>query len=183
MMHEIAGLRAQLLLHTKGAPGADEALGILDRAAVRYPTDLAVARQRMDIVVNYGKWNAAARSLEGLKLALYHAGGSVAEAHMAGARINGRLGHWTQALDEYRIALADMPENVGLWIEYARAAQTIGHDAIARDAYAQASRISPNSPEVVAALHESGDPSGPSPGADSGRKAAGRGAVARSHFC
>lgn len=151
---EIAGLRAQLLLHTKGAPGADEALGILDRAAVRYPTDLAVARQRMDIVVNYGKWNAAARSLEGLKLALYHAGGSVAEAHMAGARINGRLGHWTQALNEYRIALADMPENVGLWIEYARAAQTIGHDAIARDAYAQASRISPNSPEVVAALHE-----------------------------
>jgi O-antigen ligase len=151
---QTAGLRAQLLVQMKGAPGADEALGILDRAAVRYPTDLAVARQRVDLVINYEKWNAAARSLEGLKLALYHAGGSAAEAHMAGARISGRLGHWTQALNEYRIALADMPDNVTLWIEYARAAQAIGHDATARDAYAQASRLSPNSPELVAALHE-----------------------------
>ena len=47
-----------------------------------------------------------------------------------------------------------MPDNVTLWIEYAHAAEAIGHDAIARDAYAQASRLSPNSPEVVAALHE-----------------------------
>jgi cytochrome c-type biogenesis protein CcmH/NrfG len=47
-----------------------------------------------------------------------------------------------------------MPDNVALWMEYARAAQTIGHDAIAREAYQQASRLSPNSPEVVTALHD-----------------------------
>ena len=129
-------------------------MGILDRAAVRYPTDLAVARQRVELVTRFEKWKAAARALEGLKLALYQGGGSAAEAHMAGARINARLGHWTEALDEYRIVLADMPDNVTLWIEYARAAEAIGHDATARDAYAQASRLSPNSPEVVAALHE-----------------------------
>jgi tetratricopeptide (TPR) repeat protein/O-antigen ligase len=150
----VAALRAQLLLDVKGAPGADEALGILDRAAVRFPTDVPVARQRLDLVTRYEKWNAAARSLEGLKLALYQAGGSATEAHMAGARIDARLGHWTQALDEYRIVLADMPDNTTLWIEYARAAQMIGHDATARDAYAQASRLSPNSPEVLAALHD-----------------------------
>ena len=149
----VAALRAHLLLDLKGVAGADEALAILDRAAVRYPTDLPVARQRVDLVIKYEKWNAAARSLEGLKLALYQTGGS-AEAHIAAAHIAARLGHWTQALDEYRIVLADMPDNVTYWIEYARAAQVIGHDATARDAYAQASRLSPNSPEVVAALHD-----------------------------
>ncbi len=150
----VAALRAQLVLQLKGAPGADEALGILDRAAVRFPTDVTVARQRVDLVSRFEKWNAAARSLEGLKLALYQAGGSAAEAHIAGARISARLGHWTQALDEYRIVLSDRPDDPTLWIEYARAAQVIGHDATARDAYAQASRLSPNSPEVIAALHE-----------------------------
>jgi tetratricopeptide (TPR) repeat protein len=150
----VAVLRAQLLIDVKGAAGADEALGILDRAAVRYPADLAVARQRVDLVTRFEKWNAAARALDGLKLALYQIGGSATEAYIAGARINGRLGHWTEALDEYRIVLADMPDNVSLWIEYAHAAEAIGHDTTAHDAYAQASRLSPNSPEVVAALHE-----------------------------
>ena len=69
--------------------------------------------------------NAAARSLEGLKLALYQIGASTAEAHIAGARINAQLGHWTQALDEYRIVLAEMPDNTALWIEYAHAAEVI----------------------------------------------------------
>ena len=150
----VAALRAHLLLGTKGAAGADEALGILDRAAVRYPADLAVARQRVELVTTYEKWNAAARSLEGLKLALYQTGGSTVEAHIAAAHINARLGHWTQALGEYRIVLAEMPDNTTFWIEYARAAQVIGHDALAREAYGQAARLSPNSPEVVAALHE-----------------------------
>jgi len=150
----VAVLRAKLLVDVGGAAGADEALGILDRAAVRYPTDLAVARQRVELVTRFEKWKAAARAVEGLKLALYQNGGSAVEAHMAGARISGRLGHWTEALDEYRIVLSEMPDNVTLWIEYARAAEAIGHDATAREAYGQATRLSPNSPEVVAALHQ-----------------------------
>jgi hypothetical protein len=150
----VAVLRAQLLVTVKGAAGADEAQGILDRAAVRFPGDLAVARQRLELVTRFEKWNAAARSLEGLKLAIYQAGGTPTEAHIAGARISARLGHWTQALDEYRIVLAEIPDSTVLWMEYAHAAQAIGHDATARDAYAQASRLSPNSPEVLAALHE-----------------------------
>jgi O-antigen ligase/tetratricopeptide (TPR) repeat protein len=149
----VAVMRAQILLDLKGAPGADEALGILDRAAVRYPTDLAIARLRVDVVISYQKWNAAARSLEGLKLALYQTSMSIAEEHIASARISGRLGHWTEALSEYRIVLAEMPENAAFWIEYAHAAEVIGHDTVARDAYTQAARLSPNSPDVVAALH------------------------------
>ena len=97
-------------------------------------------------------------------MALYHAGGSAAEAHLAGARISGRLGHWTQALNEYRIALADMPDNVTLWIEYARAAQAIGHDATARDAYAQASAAKSEQPGGGRGAARAGDPTGPSPG-------------------
>ena len=72
---------------------------------------------------------------------------------MASARIAARLGRWTEALGEYRIALADMAENVPLWIEYAHAAEAVGHDSTAREAYAQAARLSPNSPDVATALH------------------------------
>ena len=40
----LACSRRQLLVDAKGAAGADEALAILDVAATRYPTDLAVQR-------------------------------------------------------------------------------------------------------------------------------------------
>ena len=150
----LAALQAQLLIVGKGAAGADEALSILDTAATRYPTDISIQRQRVELVTQFKRWNAAARSLEGLKLALYHSQGSATEAHVAEARIAGQLGHWTAALDEYRIALADQPNDVSLWIEYGRAAATIGHDAAAREAYAQAARLSPNSPEITGPLRD-----------------------------
>ena len=150
----LAVLQAKLLLDEQGAAGADQALGILDVAAMRYPTDVAVQQQRVDLVTQYDKWNAAARSIEGLKLALYHASGVATDAHVAAARIDGRLGHWTNALDEYRIALAAEPSNVALWIEYAHAAEKIGRDATAREAYVQAARLSPNSPDIAAPLRD-----------------------------
>jgi Flp pilus assembly protein TadD len=147
-------LEAQLLLHTKGAAGADEALAILDVATIRYPLDLALQRARLGLVTNFQKWQAAARALDGLKLALYNAQGSAAEAHAAGARIEARLGHWTPAFGEYRIALADEPTNVGLWIEFGHAAEMAGRDTTAREAYAQAARLSPNDPTVIGALRD-----------------------------
>jgi cytochrome c-type biogenesis protein CcmH/NrfG len=42
---------------------------------------------------------------------------------------------------------------VTYWIEYAKVAETSGRDDIARQAYGQAARISPQSAEVAAALH------------------------------
>jgi tetratricopeptide (TPR) repeat protein len=148
-----AGLAARLLVETKGATGADEALARLDEAATRFPSDVAIQRQRIDLVTTYQKWNAASRALEGFKQALYQLGGSPAEAHIASARIAVRLGHLTEALSEYRIALVDYPDNTTYWIEYAQVAETSGRDDVAREAYRQAARLSPQSPEVAAALH------------------------------
>jgi tetratricopeptide (TPR) repeat protein len=144
-------LRARLLLASKGANGVDPALQILDQAASLTPADLNVQRERIDLVVNNKKWNAAARSLEGLKLALFHHFGAATDAHIWAGRIEAELGHWHRSLEEYRIALADRPADVSLWLEYARAAETGGRDTAAREAYAQALRLSPNSADIASA--------------------------------
>jgi tetratricopeptide (TPR) repeat protein len=149
----LAVLRARLLLARQGADGADQALSLLDEAAIRNPGDLTVQRARLEMVVAYKKWNASARSLEGLKLALFRNYGSATEAHIWAARINCQLGRWSRALDEFRIALADRSTDVSLWIEYAHAAETAGRDVTAREAYGQASRLSPNSPDIANAQH------------------------------
>jgi tetratricopeptide (TPR) repeat protein len=145
----LAILQARLLITTKGADGADQALSILDQAATRDVSDVNVQWERMELIFKQKKWNAAARSLEGLKLALYRKYGSATDAHIWTARIDGELGRWNRSLDEYRIALADRPTDVTLWLEFARAAETAGRDATAREAYAQASRLSPDSPDIT----------------------------------
>jgi tetratricopeptide (TPR) repeat protein len=148
----LALLDAQLRVENQGAEGADQALAILDGAATQNPTDLAVQRMRLDLVTRFAKWQASERALEGFKQALYHNGGSVAEAHVAAARIQSGLGRLTNALGEYRIALADQGGNVGLWLEYGRLAETAGHYPMAREAYGEAARLSPNDPAIRAAL-------------------------------
>ena len=150
----LAVLQSQLLISTKGADGADSALAILDGAATRFPMDPGVQRERVALVIRFEKWNAVTRSIEGLERALYQMYGSATEAHVASARINGQMGHWTAALDEYRIALAADSRNVPLWIEYAHSAEKLGRDQTAREAYAQAAGLSPNSPDIAAPLHE-----------------------------
>jgi tetratricopeptide (TPR) repeat protein len=147
----LAVLRARLLLARQGTDGADRALAILDEAAIRNPADLNVQNERVTIVVAHKRWNAAARSLDGLKLALFRNYGSATDAHVWGARIDAQLGRWNKALDEFRIALADRPTDVSLWLEYARAAEAGGRDVMAREAYGQASRLSPNSPDIASA--------------------------------
>jgi cytochrome c-type biogenesis protein CcmH/NrfG len=76
----------------------------------------------------------------------------VVEANVAAARLYMRLGRWTNALGEYRIALMSASGEVAIWMEYGRAAETAGRIAIARDAYAQAARLNPNNPEIGKAL-------------------------------
>jgi tetratricopeptide (TPR) repeat protein len=147
----LAVLRCRLVLATKGAAGADEALSILDAGAARAPMDVRVQSERISLVVQYKKWQAAERALEGLKEALYRASGAATGAHVWAARIDGELGRWTNALGEYRIALADTPKDVALWVEFAHAATVAGRDDTAREALAEAARLSPKSPEIEAA--------------------------------
>ena len=135
----------------------DEALRLLDEAATRYPTDVAVARARVELVLAAEKWQAAERAVEGLKRALYHSQGSASEAHVLNARIQARLGRLTAALGEYRVALADQPSSVSLWMEFGRVAENGGRDMVAREAYREASRLSPASPEVSEATRRIDD--------------------------
>jgi len=148
----LALLEAQMLIDTKGADAGDAALATLDEAATRYPVDLAVQRMRLDVVMKYEKWQAADRALDGLKQALYLAQGSALEAHIASARLYARLSRWTNALGEYRIALADARSDVALWMEFGHAAEVSGRATTAREAYGEASRLNPTNPEVVKAL-------------------------------
>jgi tetratricopeptide (TPR) repeat protein len=151
----VALLEAKILLAGDGP--ADEALRLLDEAATRYPNDVAVARARVELVLATEKWQAAERALEGLKRALYHSQGSASEAHVLNARIHARLGRLTAALGEYRVALADQPRSVSLWMEFGRAAENGGRDMVAREAYREASRLSPASPEVSEATRRLDD--------------------------
>ncbi|HXU07194.1 MAG TPA: O-antigen ligase family protein [Polyangia bacterium] len=149
----LAVVEAELGLHAKGDEhAADQALAVLDAAATQYPGDLEVARKRMDVVLTYRKWHAAPRAIEGLKLALFQTQGAISEAHVAAARVATQLSRWNQALGEYRIALAQQSWNVSLWMEYGRVAEAAGRPTAAREAYAEASRISPKNPEVMEAI-------------------------------
>lgn len=166
-------LDAQVLLATQAAAGADQALRLLDAASAQYPEDLAIQRARVELVMTYQKWQAADRALDGLKQALYRAGGTATEAHVDGARISTRLSRWTNALGEYRIALAEQGSEVGLWMEYGHAAELAGRSDTAREAYAQAARLNPSDASIANALkalddHRVGslrlDPMRPTPG-------------------
>jgi O-antigen ligase/tetratricopeptide (TPR) repeat protein len=145
-------LEAQYLAASEGVKGADRALAILDAAATRYPGDLAVVRERGALVLRFEKWHAAARAVDGLKRALHEARYPLSEAHIVDARIHARLGRITLALGEYRLALAEDSRNTGLWLEMGQVAENAGRTATAAEAYREAARLSPNSPETTAAL-------------------------------
>jgi tetratricopeptide (TPR) repeat protein len=162
-------LEAQVLVAADGAKAADRSLAILDSAAARYPADLAVARERVALVLRFEKWQAAARAVDGLKRALHETQQQLSEAHAIDARIQARLGRWTAALGEYRIALAEDWRNVALWIEMGETAERAGRSTTAAEAFREACRLSPNSPEAQSALRrvEGRDRGGlvvPSPG-------------------
>jgi len=145
-------LDADAALRGGGPAAADLALSILDSGATRYPEDLAIQRLRLQVVVSNQRWQAAVRAVDGLKMALYANHGSAGEAHVAAARIQSQLGRWTDAFGEYRIALADSPGDVGLWLEFGRVAEQAGRQATAREAFAEAARLNPASSEVKSEL-------------------------------
>jgi tetratricopeptide (TPR) repeat protein len=145
-------LQSQDLLATQGEAAADQALAILDDAAARYPGDLPIQRARVELVRSYSKWRAVDRALEGLKQAVYQNQGSATEAHIAAGRIYAQLSRWKDAINEYQMAIIGAPDDVQLWMEFGGAAASAGRTATARDAYAQAARLSPQDPAIKGAL-------------------------------
>lgn len=154
---QLAALEAQAALDGTSPGAPDRALEILDTAAVRYPGEVGLQQMRLDLVTKYQKWTAVPRALEGYKQALYTRDGSATEAHLAAARIHVRLSHWTDALGEYRIALADQPNNVSLWMELGSASESAGRVTTAREAYTEAARLSPSNPGIMDAIRKLDD--------------------------
>jgi hypothetical protein len=148
----MAVLEANLILATKGAPGANEAFSILDLAATRYPLDVPVQQLRIQLVSAYGKWQAADRAIDGYKLALYRARGNAYEAHVEAAHIRAKLAQWNACFSEYRLALAEVVDSVALWMDFGKTAEAAGRDATAREAYAEASRLAPSNQDIAVAL-------------------------------
>jgi tetratricopeptide (TPR) repeat protein len=145
-------LESKAIVASKGAQGVDEALQVIEMAAARFPMEIAVPREWVRLIMAYEKWQSAPRAVEALKRALYPLNGRLGEAHLVDARINARLGRWNAAISEYRLALADEWNNVGLWLEFGRTAESAGRVVVAREAYQEASRLSPNSPDAAYAL-------------------------------
>ena len=78
----LAVVEAELRLRAKDNEHAsDEALAVLDAAATQYPGNLDLERKRVEVVINYGKWHAAPRAIEGLKAALFQNQRAISEAH------------------------------------------------------------------------------------------------------
>jgi hypothetical protein len=148
----MAVLDANLILATKGAPGAAEALAILDLAATRYPLDVAVQQLRASIVLTYAKWQAADRAIDGFKLAQYRATGQAVDADLVAARIRAQLAQWNACFSEYRLALAQAGANTGIWVEFGQTAENAGRDTTAREAYAEAARLAPSDAKIAEAL-------------------------------
>lgn len=148
----VAILKAELLVGQRDASGADLALEVLDRAAERFPEDIPVQRARIDLILRYKRWRAAQRSIDGYRMALYHVSGTATDAHIWAARIARDMGQWSTALEEYRMALVEVPTDLPLWVELAHAAEAAGRYSIARDAYSQAQRISPDRQDLKDAL-------------------------------
>jgi tetratricopeptide (TPR) repeat protein len=149
----LAVVEAELRLRVKDDEhAADAALAMLDAAAAQYPGNLEIERKRVEVVTSYGKWHAASRAVEGLKAALFQNQRAVSEAHAAAARIAAKLSRWNEALGEYRIVLAEEPRNVQFWIEYGQVAEAAGRSLVAREAYGEASRLSPKNPEIREAI-------------------------------
>jgi tetratricopeptide (TPR) repeat protein len=149
----LATLQAELVEDRGDENAGDEALKLLDDAAMRYPGDVPVQKMRVDVVLRYQRWSAAARAVAGYKQALFTRDGSATDAHLAAARIAVQLSHWTDAIDEYRLALAGLPTDVALWLEFGRACEAGGRLTAAREAYSEAGRLSPNNPETTAAIN------------------------------
>jgi tetratricopeptide (TPR) repeat protein len=148
----LAVLEAKVAISTRARTGVDEAIATLDLAATRYPLDIDVQRARLAIVWENEKWQAADRAIDGFKRALYATYGQSLEANVMAARIRNRLGQWTAAMAEYRTALSQQPGQPSLWVEFAEAAEKVGRESTAREAYMEAARIAPGDAKITEAV-------------------------------
>ena len=131
---------------------AGEAMAILEKGLRFAPSDVNLNRMVLGLLMQTEKWQAMDKALSGLRAALAEAGAPSTEANMAAAQIFERRGHFRRAMSEYQAALAHAPENLGIRLALARAAEQIGGITSAVDAYNDVIRRDPANQEARTAL-------------------------------
>jgi tetratricopeptide (TPR) repeat protein len=132
--------------------GTNEAMAIVEKALHVSPADVPLNRKHLTLLMQTEKWQAIDQALAGLRAALAEAGAPSTEANINAAQIFEKRGQFRRAISEYQAALAHIPDNIGLRLSLARAAEQIGGIASAVDAYNDVLRRDPANPEARGAL-------------------------------
>ena len=132
--------------------GTNEAMAIVEKALHVSPADVPLNRKHLYLLMQTEKWQAIDQALAGLRAALAEAGAPSTEANINAAQIFEKRGQFRRAISEYQAALAHIPDNIGLRLALARAAEQIGGVASAVDAYNDVLRRDPANPEARGAL-------------------------------
>lgn len=132
--------------------GTDEALAILQRGVGLAPSDVALNRMLVSLLMPTDKYQAIDKALAGFRAALAEAGAPSTEANLIAAQACERRGQFRRAMSEYQAALAHAPDNLGIHLALARDAEQIGGIASAVEAYNDVLRRDPANGEARAAL-------------------------------
>jgi tetratricopeptide (TPR) repeat protein/O-antigen ligase len=134
-------------------PGTrDEALAILENGLRFSPADVDLNRKHLALLMQTDRWQAIDQALAGLRAALSEAGAPSTEANLAAAYAFERRGQFRRAMSEYQAALAQNPDNIGLLLALAKAAEESGGITTAIDAYNGVLRRAPTNAEARGAL-------------------------------
>jgi len=131
---------------------ADEVMAILQTGLRFAPSDVDLNRRMLSLLIPTDKYQAIDLALANFRSALAEAGAPSTEANITAAQIFERRGQYRRAMSEYQAALAHAPDNIGLRLMLARAAEQIGGITSAVDAYNDVLRRDPANQEAKAAL-------------------------------
>lgn len=130
----------------------EEAIATLTRGLGAEPTDVDLCQRLLGLLTQTDRWRATDQALDNLRRALAEHGAPMRAANLAAAQIFEHRGQFYRAVTEYQSALAQAPDDVGLQLSLARAAELAGKVTVAVDAYAAVLRRSPKQPEAEAGL-------------------------------
>jgi tetratricopeptide (TPR) repeat protein len=130
----------------------DKAIQILTDGLRIEPMNVELNRKLLGLLMQTEKWRAIDGALADLRRALSQSGASMTEANLAAASIFEHRGQFQRALAEYQAVVASNPENPGLLLALAHAAEQAGSVTVAIDAYNAVLRLAPDQAEARAAL-------------------------------
>ena len=134
------------------AGNADVALGILRNGLRFVPASVDLNRKVLSLLMQTERWEAIDRALDGVHAALMQHGAPTTEVNIAAAGVFERRGQFRRAVSEYRAALIQSPESVGLLLSLARVVEETGDTTAAQDAYTDVLRREPTNADAQTAL-------------------------------